>query len=105
MDHSNALIKERDISLQAFLLKQLPMMNFNNEELNIAEFIVGCIDDNGFLSRSLLAITDDLLFKLNVEASEAHNTHFNTIQKLEPAGVAAETYKNACLSTRAKTKK
>lgn len=98
INHSNALFKERDISLQAFLLKQLPMMNFNNEELNIAEFIVGCIDDNGFLSRSLLAITDDLLFKLNIETSEAVLTPIlDIIQTLEPAGVAARNLQECLL--------
>lgn len=98
LENTNSLIKERDISLQTFLLKQLAMVNFTKQEHAIAEFIIGCLDDNGFLSRSLLAITDDLLFKMNITIDEAALIPIlNTIQKLDPPGVAARNLQECLL--------
>ncbi|MGC6489691.1 MAG: hypothetical protein ACON5E_00220, partial [Flavobacteriales bacterium] len=70
LESSNDVIKERELSLQEFLLQQLPMLGLDSNQYSIAEFIIGCLDDNGFLSRSLLSITDDLLFKMNIDINE-----------------------------------
>ena len=43
INHSNALFKERDISLQAFLLKQLPMMNRKNHFLHQKQKSLECL--------------------------------------------------------------
>ncbi len=89
---------QRELSLQEFLLEQLPMLNLNNFEYSISEFIVGCLDDNGFLSRSLLSITDDLLFKMNLEVSEYDLVPIlKSIQTLEPVGVGARDLQECLL--------
>ena len=89
---------QRELSLQEFLLEQLPMLNLNNFEYSISEFIVGCLDDNGFLSRSLLSITDDLLFKMNLEVSEYDLVPIlKSIQTLEPIGVGARDLQECLL--------
>ncbi len=89
---------QRELSLQEFLLEQLPMLNLNNLEYSISEFIVGCLDDNGFLSRSLLSITDDLLFKMNLEISEYDLIPIlKKIQTLEPIGVGARDLQECLL--------
>lgn len=90
--------RERDLSLQEFLLQQLPMQDLNDNEKLLAEFIIGCLDDNGFLSRPLLSITDDLLFKLNMNVSETELISvLKTVQKLDPVGVGARDLRE-CLS-------
>ncbi|MGC6470321.1 MAG: RNA polymerase factor sigma-54 [Flavobacteriales bacterium] len=98
LESSNDVIKERELSLQEFLLQQLPMLGLDSNQYSIAEFIIGCLDDNGFLSRSLLSITDDLLFKMNIDINE--NQLFpilDELQKLDPVGVAARDLKECLL--------
>ena len=58
----STVARERELSLQEFLLQQLPMQSLDDDESVLARFIIGCLDDNGFLSRSLISISDDLLF-------------------------------------------
>lgn len=89
---------QRELSLQEFLLQQLPMLNLNEKEASISEFIIGCLDDNGFLSRSLLSITDDLLFKMNLEISEYELVPLlKNIQTLDPIGVGARDLQECLL--------
>ena len=73
------------------------MQSLDDDELILAQFIIGCLDDNGFLSRSLLSISDDLLFKLNLNISETELIPIlKVVQKLDPVGVGARDLKE-CL--------
>jgi len=97
-DQSREFSHQRELSLQEFLLQQLPMLNLNDTEYSISEFIIGCLDDNGLLSRSLLSITDDLLFKMNLEISEYELIPLlKNIQTLEPIGVGARDLQECLL--------
>ena len=90
--------RERELSLQEFLLQQLPMQSLDDDESVLAQFIIGCLDDNGFLSRSLLSISDDLLFKLNLNISETELIPIlKIVQKLDPVGVGARDLKECLL--------
>lgn len=97
-EKQTTVARERELSLQEFLLQQLPMHNLKEEELSLAEFIIGCLDDNGFLSRSLLSITDDLLFKLNINISETELLPLlKIVQKLDPIGIGARDLQECLL--------
>ena len=92
------IARERELSLQEFLLQQLPMQNLSDDESILAQFIIGCIDDNGFLSRSLLSISDDLLLKLNLNINEADLIPIlKVVQNLDPTGVGAKDLKECLL--------
>ena len=94
----STVARERELSLQEFLLQQLPMQSLDDDESVLAEFIIGCLDDNGFLSRSLLSISDDLLFKLNLNISETDLMPIlKVVQKLDPVGVCARDLKECLL--------
>ena len=94
----NTVARERELSLQEFLLQQLPMQSLDDDESELAQFIIGCLDDNGFLSRSLLSISDDLLFKLNLNISETELTPIlKIVQNLDPTGVGARDLKECLL--------
>ena len=69
-EDNRPVIAEREETLQEFLLKQLPLQNLNENESFLATFLIGSLDNNGFLSRDLYAISDDLLFKHNMQISE-----------------------------------
>ena len=94
----STVARERELSLQEFLLQQLPMQSLNDDEAVLAQFIIGCLDDNGFLSRSLPSISDDLLFKLNLNISETELIPIlKIVQKLDPVGVGARDLKECLL--------
>ena len=94
----STVARERELSLQEFLLQQLPMQSLDDDESVLAQFIIGCLDDNGFLSRSLLSISDDILFKLNLNISETDLMPIlKVVQNLEPTGVGARDLKECLL--------
>jgi len=97
-EDNRPVIAEREETLQEFLLKQLPLQNLNENESFLATFLIGSLDSNGFLSRDLYAISDDLLFKHNIQISEENLfTILKMIQSLDPAGVGAQDLKDCLL--------
>lgn len=80
------------------LINQLNTFSLSDEEYTIAEFLVGSINDNGYLRRETLDIVDDLAFTQNVftEAGKVEDILYQVIQKLEPLGVGARDLKE-CL--------
>ena len=104
-ENNRPVIAEREETLQEFLLKQLPLQNLNEEEFFLATFLIGCLDDNGFLSRDLYAISDDLLFKQNIQISERDLLPIlEVVQSLDPSGVGAKNLQE-CLLIQLKRKK
>ena len=92
-------------SFNQFLKNQLHSFSFKDEELKIAEFILGSLDQFGYLRRELIDISDDLAFTMGVDADE------NRIQKildkiylLDPAGIGAKDLQQ-CLLLQLKRKK
>ncbi|NCI50535.1 RNA polymerase factor sigma-54 [Sediminibacterium roseum] len=88
--HTNNLnlpIKDT-IDFRTNIKQQLINLNLSEKELTIAEYIVDCIEDNGFLERSLQEIADDISFsqKMFVEESEIEKLLVQ-IQEFEPFGV------------------
>ena len=97
-EDNRPVIAEREETLQEFLLKQLPLQSLNEEELFLATFLIGCLDDNGFLARDLFAIVDDLLFKQNIQISERDLLPvLEVVQSLDPAGVGAQNLQECLL--------
>jgi RNA polymerase sigma-54 factor len=95
---SKPVIAEREETLQEFLLKQLPLQNLEEPQFQLAEFLIGCLDDNGFLSRELYAIADDLLFKQNIEVNESDLAPILIlVQSLDPAGVGTRSLQECLL--------
>ena len=46
------------------------LRNLSEEERQLADYIIGNIDDDGYLRRDLMAISDDLAFNMNMDVSE-----------------------------------
>ncbi len=78
------------ISFTQFLMDQMRTFSMGEIESQIAQFLIGSIDDTGYLRRSLLDIVDDLAFTENlyVEESQVQKV-LEKVQKLDPAGVGA----------------
>ncbi len=80
------------------LREQLSMINLPEEDRQLAEYILGNIDDDGYLRRDLMAISDDLAFNLNMEVSEEKLLEvLRVIQQLDPPGIGARDLRECLL--------
>lgn len=72
------------------LTSQLAEFDMTEKQLLIADYVIGNLDDNGYLTRDVIAMCDDLTFNvgLDVELREVKEV-FDIVRSLEPAGVAA----------------
>lgn len=85
-------------SLHESLVEQLHLTELNADDAKIAEYIIGSIDENGYLDRPLNAISDDLLFQQNIDVSQAKlQTILEEVQSFEPAGVGAKDLQECLL--------
>jgi RNA polymerase sigma-54 factor len=81
-----------------FLENQLSTCTLNDTEAQIAEFIVGSIDENGYLRRPIQDMVDDLAFSENLYTDEAEIERIlKIVQQLEPSGVGARDLKECLL--------
>ncbi|MFI3288009.1 MAG: RNA polymerase factor sigma-54 [Rikenellaceae bacterium] len=79
-------------SLSDFLLEQLFFENLTSRQRSIATFVVGSIDDDGYLHRSSEAISDDIAFKLALDTTtEEVEEVIAMVQQLEPVGIGARS--------------
>lgn len=92
------------ISFTEYLLNQLNTLRLNDEEAIIAEFLVGSIDNSGYLRQNTDEIIDDLAFTQNIEVStEKLNKILSIVQQLDPPGVGAQSLQE-CLILQLKRK-
>ena len=85
------------ISFTQYLLNQLNTVYLNEEEWSIAEFLVGSVDESGYIRRPLSDILDDLAFTQNIYTEEKTiEKVLQIVQNLDPPGVAARSLKE-CL--------
>lgn len=77
-------------SLHEYLLSQLGLGVMNEDEQLLAEYIIGNIDEDGYLRRDIENIVDDIAFTAGYETTEKELLKILTIiQDFDPAGVGA----------------
>lgn len=87
------------------LMEQLGFRRLDEHEKTVAQFIIGSLDDDGYLRRDIESIVDDLAFRANVETdADEVERMLGIIQQFEPAGVGARNLKE-CLLLQLKGKK
>ena len=85
-------------SLNEYLLQQLGLRELSERHVKIAEYIIGNIDDNGYLRRDLSAIADDLIFQAGLDVTEQDIEEvLSVIQDFEPIGVGARDLQECLL--------
>ncbi|MCM5662579.1 RNA polymerase factor sigma-54 [Galbibacter mesophilus] len=85
-------------SFHQYLLNQLNTFRLNDEEREIAEFLVGSVDESGYIRREISDIVDDLAFTQNVFTSEEEvEKVLLRVQQLDPAGVCARNLQECLL--------
>jgi RNA polymerase sigma-54 factor len=85
-------------SLQEHLMQQLGFRTLNDTERKVAEFIIGSIDNDGYLRRDLQSVSDDIAFTLGIEVEvDELERLLSIIQHLEPTGVGARDLRESLL--------
>ena len=85
-------------SFQDYLIQQLGYHELTEEEETIGKLIIGNLDDNGYLSRPIPNIVDDLLFTMNIETTEEKvKKVLDVVQQLDPAGIGATNLQECLL--------
>ena len=101
-NQSNTEQKQSPYSLGASfterLLTQIGLRIKDEKQQLIAKYIIGNLDDSGYLRRELFNIVDDLAFSQNIITSEEELLKaLKEVQNLEPAGVGARDLKECLL--------
>ena len=77
-------------SLQEYLIEQLRYRNLPERDMRLAVYLVGSIDEDGYLRRDLESVADDIAFTVGVETTAGELERLlNVIHELEPAGIGA----------------
>jgi len=85
-------------SFTQHLVSQLNTYRLNDEERGVAEFLVGSVDESGYIRRELSDIMDDLAFTQNIYTTEDKiEKVLQIVHQLDPAGVGARNLQE-CLS-------
>jgi RNA polymerase sigma-54 factor len=91
-------------SFNQYLINQLNTVYLSDEEWSIAEFLVGSVDESGYIRRPLTDIMDDLAFTQNIYTDEnTIESVLKRVQALDPPGVAARSLEE-CLIIQLKRK-
>ena len=86
-------------SLYDYLIEQIRLTKIGEEDLKIAEYIIGNLDNDGYLRRDIKSLVNDMAFSLGVYTTpeNVEDVLTNYVQKLDPPGVAARDLKECLL--------
>ena len=80
------------------LQRQLGFRDLTPHQREVASFIIGSLDDDGYLRRDIETLVDDLAFRANIETDEAEvEAMLKVIQDFEPVGVGARDLRECLL--------
>ncbi len=97
-DEIHEIIITNEESFIDNLYHQLGYLYLDKTERTIAEYIIGNIDERGYLQRDVESISDDLAFTFNLNVSPRQVEEvLKKVQSLDPPGVGARTIKECIL--------
>jgi len=80
------------------LLNQLGLRSLSQRQEQLSKYLIGNIDEDGYLRRELESIVDDLAFTQSITTTEEELTEIlELIQDLEPVGVGARDLQECLL--------
>ena len=84
--------------MQEYLIEQLRYRNLPERDMRLAVYLVGSIDEDGYLRRDLESVADDIAFTVGVETTAAELERLlDIIHELEPAGIGARDLRECLL--------
>jgi RNA polymerase sigma-54 factor len=85
-------------SFNQYLLQQLNTYRLDDEAFEIAQFLIGSVDESGYIRRDIEDIVDDLAFTQNIYTSkERIEKVLGIVQELDPAGVGSRNLQECLL--------
>ena len=85
-------------SFHQSLEAQLGFCKLDPRSRQISQFIIGMIDDDGYLRRDMESLVDDISFRLNIETNvEELEDLLHMIQTFEPVGIGARSLQECLL--------
>ena len=80
------------------LMEQLGFRNLSEHQHDIAAFIIGSLDEDGYLRRDIVSLVDDLAFRMNIETTpEEVEKMLHIIQEFDPPGIGARDLRECLL--------
>jgi RNA polymerase sigma-54 factor len=80
------------------LKEQMGLLDMTPRQYGIMEYLIGSLDDDGLLRKSLDAISDELAIYRNIDATEAEVREIRTLlQGFDPAGIGAASLQECLL--------
>lgn len=86
------------ISFSDMLESQLGLKELDDRQYQIADYLIGNLDDDGYLRRDLASVVDDIAFSQNIITTEEElNELLKVIQEFDPAGIGARDLRECLL--------
>ena len=97
-DESKTIPYAAGTSFTQQLTDQLNTFRLNDNDYQIAKFLIGSVDDSGYIRRPMLDLMDDLAFTQNIYTDiETIENVLNVVQQLDPPGVGARDLQECLL--------
>ena len=85
-------------ALQEYLVEQLGYRNLPERDMRLAVYLIGSIDEDGYLRRDLESVADDIAFTMGLETTAGELERLlGIIHELEPAGIGARDLRECLL--------
>ena len=97
-DRQRPVLLTEGRSLQEYLIEQLGYRSLSERDMRLAVYLVGSIDEDGYLRRDLESVADDIAFTMGIETSAGELERIlKIIHELEPAGIGARDLRECLL--------
>ena len=91
------------VSFYEILKDQLQMQELTPEQRDIAEYLIGSLDDDGLLRKNMESIMDELAIYRGIYTTEEElNKILEIIQDFDPAGIGARSLQEMSSATNTK---
>ena len=98
IDDSRVIPHKVETGFNELMLEQLGQLNLNDHQQQVAEQIIGNLDDDGYLRRDISSIVDDLAFRQNIQTTEEEISQLVLqIQQFDPPGICARNLQECLL--------
>lgn len=97
-DKTNDIPFSVGTTFHEFLMHQMGEVQMPEEDRSLAEYIIGNVDDDGYIRREVEAMVDDLAFMQNISVSDERMEEvLQMVQMFDPPGVGARNLRECLL--------
>jgi RNA polymerase sigma-54 factor len=97
-EESRDFVVVEGVGFQEMLEQQLGLKDISEREYTVGTYLIGCLDEDGYIRRELELIVDDLAFNYNIttDVKEIESV-LKIIQGFDPPGVGARNLQECLL--------